>query len=157
MCFKELKLCSPQRVRAILILCETHSCKLHVIPYLTRKSSITCTCTTNLTGFCSPTAERMAEDCLSLNVFVPRGTEKDSKKAVMVWIFGGAFAIGAAKEYNGTVLSAFNDIIVVSINYQVGVFGFLNIPGTEVKGNYGIYDQVRNSECEIIDQRFDTC
>ena len=99
----------------------------------------------------------MAEDCLSLNVFVPRGTEKDSKKAVMVWIFGGAFSIGAAKEYNGTVLSAFNDIIVVSINYRVGVFGFLNIPGTEVKGNYGIYDQVRNGECEIIDQRFDTC
>ena len=84
----------------------------------------------------------MAEDCLSLNVFVPQDTEQDSKKAVMVWIYGGAFGIGATRDYNGTVLSALNDIIVVSINYRVGVFGFLNIPGTDVKGNYGMYDQV---------------
>ena len=99
----------------------------------------------------------MSEDCLYLNVFVPRDKEKDSKKAVMVWIHGGGFAIGSSKDYNGTALSTLNDIIVVSINYRVGVFGFLNIPGTEVKGNYGMYDQVRNSECEIVDQRFDTC
>ena len=83
---------------------------------------------------------------MSLNVFVPLGTEKDSKKAVMVWIYGGGFVVGTAKDYNGTALSALNDIIVVSINYRVGVFGFLNIPGTDVKGNYGMYDQVRNVE-----------
>ena len=92
----------------------------------------------------------MSEDCLSLNVFVPANTKSDAKKAVMVWIYGGGFSLGATQDYNGTVLSAFNDVIVVSINYRVGVFGFFNIPGSEVKGNYGMYDQVGMKKNKLI-------
>lgn len=61
---------------------------------------------------------------------------------VMVWIHGGAFSLGSSTGYYGGVLAAFNDVIVVSFNYRLGVFGFFNVPGTDVKGNYGILDQV---------------
>ena len=63
--------------------------------------------------------------------------------AVMVWIHGGAFAYGTASDYPAGVLATFNDVIVVSINYRLGVLGFLNVPGTDCKGNYGMLDQVR--------------
>ena len=62
--------------------------------------------------------------------------------AVMVWIHGGAFSFGSSTGYYGGVLAALNDVIVVSINYRVGVLGFFNVPGTGVKGNYGMLDQV---------------
>ena len=44
--------------------------------------------------------------------------------------------------YDGSVLASFNDVIVVTINYRLGLLGFLNIPGTELTGNYGMLDQV---------------
>jgi len=83
-----------------------------------------------------------SEDCPFLNVFVPSTVKPDAKMAVMVWIHGGAFSIGTASHYPGGVLAAFNDVIVVSINYRLGVLGFFNVPGTNVKGNYGMLDQV---------------
>jgi len=85
---------------------------------------------------------RMSEDCLFLNVFVPSTIKTDDNKAIMVWIHGGRFAFGSSSRYPGGVLSAFNDVIVVSINYRLGILGFFNFPGTDVKGNYGILDQV---------------
>lgn len=66
----------------------------------------------------------------------------DAKMAVMVWIHGGRFAFGTSSRYPGGVLAAFNDVIIVSINYRLGILGFFNVPGTEVQGNYGILDQV---------------
>jgi len=85
---------------------------------------------------------RMSEDCLFLNVFVPSTIKPNDNKAIMVWIHGGRFAFGSSSRYPGGVLSAFNDVIVVSINYRLGILGFFNFPGTDVKGNYGILDQV---------------
>ena len=58
-------------------------------------------------------------------------------------IHGGAFAYGSASHYPVGVLATFNDVIVVSINYRLGILGFFNIPGTDYKGNYGMLDQVR--------------
>ncbi|KAL9970952.1 hypothetical protein ACROYT_G023418 [Oculina patagonica] len=84
-----------------------------------------------------------SEDCLFLNVFVPSSIKPDDKMAVMVWIHGGGFSYGTSSVYPGGVLATFNDVIVVSINYRLGVLGFLNIPGTEYKGNYGMLDQVQ--------------
>ena len=60
----------------------------------------------------------------------------------MVWIHGGAFVIGSSTEYPGHVLAAFNDVIVVTFNYRLGILGFLSISGTDVKGNLGMFDQV---------------
>ena len=83
-----------------------------------------------------------SEDCLFLNVFVPWTIKPEEKMAVMVWIHGGAFSMGSSSGYYGGVLAAFNDVIVVSINYRLGVNGFFNVPDTDVKGNYGMLDQV---------------
>jgi len=83
----------------------------------------------------------MSEDCLFLNIFVPSTIKADEKMDVMVWIHGGGFAYGTSTWYPGGVLAAFNDVIVVSVNYRLGILGFFNIPGTDVKGNYGILDQ----------------
>ena len=59
-----------------------------------------------------------------------------------VWIHGGAYIAGSAFSYNGAMLSATREVIVVTINYRLGVLGFLNIPGTNVSGNYGLMDQI---------------
>ncbi|KAJ7393152.1 neurexin protein binding [Desmophyllum pertusum] len=82
------------------------------------------------------------EDCLYLNVFVPSTVKPDVKMAVMVWIHGGAFTLGSSTEYPGHILASFNDVIVVTFNYRLGILGFFNIPGTDFKGNYGMHDQI---------------
>jgi len=83
-----------------------------------------------------------SEDCLSLNVYTPAKATPSDKFAVMVWIHGGAFVLGAARGYDPSVLVAFHDVVVVTVNYRLGVLGFFNIPGSDVKGNYGMHDQV---------------
>lgn len=61
-----------------------------------------------------------SEDCLYLNVFSPTGTAVDSGKPVMLWIHGGSLQLGSASvlEYDGSVLAAQQDIIVVTTNYR---------------------------------------
>lgn len=90
--------------------------------------------------------ERMSEDCLTLNIWRP----KDARNApVFVWIHGGALATGYSHEgmYDGARLAA-KGAIVVSINYRLGVLGYLAHPGLSaespdgVSGNYGLLDQV---------------
>lgn len=81
-----------------------------------------------------------SEDCLYLNIYVP-GDEISTKNnfPVMIYIHGGSFALGGADIYSGDTLSAFNDVITVTINYRLGVFGFLS-DGTESAGNFGLWD-----------------
>ncbi len=89
-----------------------------------------------------------SEDCLYLNVWAP-APPRPPKLPVMVWIHGGGFAAGAASEprQDGGRL-AMKGIIVVSVNYRLGVFGFLALPGLaresehRASGNYGLLDQV---------------
>jgi carboxylesterase type B len=86
--------------------------------------------------------EPQSEDCLTLNVYTPSQATANDKFTVMVWIHGGGFVGGSGSGYNPSVLVAYHDVIVVTINYRLGVLGFFNIPGTDVKGNYGMHDQV---------------
>jgi para-nitrobenzyl esterase len=89
----------------------------------------------------------MDEDCLTVNVWTPVDTEGDAP--VMVWIYGGGFQVGAASRpvFNGTRLAE-RGAVVVTINYRVGVLGFLAHPelsaesGQRASGNYGLLDQV---------------
>jgi para-nitrobenzyl esterase len=87
------------------------------------------------------------EDSLYLNVFTP-GLD-DARRAVMVWIHGGAFMFGegATPWYDGTNFATHGDVVVVSINYRLGSFGFLHLAdlfGDELagSGNLGLLDQV---------------
>ena len=82
-----------------------------------------------------------SEDCLFLNLYVPRTLKPGAKHSVMVWIHGGGFLMGNGHYYRGTRLSAAGDVIVVTINYRLGVFGFLTLFHPAARGNYGLWDQ----------------
>ncbi|XP_075145139.1 esterase B1-like [Haematobia irritans] len=86
-----------------------------------------------------------SEDCLYLNVYTKKLSTKESPLPVMVWIYGGGFQIGEAnRDFYGPDHFMTQDCIVVTLNYRVGVFGFLclNDPKIKVPGNAGIKDQV---------------
>ena len=91
--------------------------------------------------------EPINEDCLYLNVWAPKKTAQ--KKAVLVYIYGGGFMSGGAgcDIYDGAAV-ANKDVVFVSINYRVGVFGFLAHPELskeapyQSSGNYGLLDMV---------------
>ncbi|XP_045199078.2 neuroligin-4, X-linked-like [Mercenaria mercenaria] len=81
-----------------------------------------------------------SEDCLYLNLYIPGNTtSRENKFAVMIYVHGGSYAIGGADIYSGDILSTFNDVIVVTVNYRLNVFGFLS-NGTKSSGNFGLWD-----------------
>ncbi|HEV2638948.1 MAG TPA: carboxylesterase family protein [Actinocrinis sp.] len=88
----------------------------------------------------------MSENCLSLNVWMPPKT-LGPPKAVMVWLEGGGFQFGtsAGPLYNGANLAA-HGVVVVTLNYRLGVFGFLARPDLDAEqgssGDYGLQDQI---------------
>ncbi|XP_070577223.1 cholinesterase-like isoform X2 [Ptychodera flava] len=88
------------------------------------------------------TTESLSEDCLFLNIWVPYPRQENM--AVMVWIHGGSFNWGTANvhQYNGKVLATTQNVIVVTMNYRLGPFGFLALGIPEIPGNMGLMDQV---------------
>jgi carboxylesterase 2 len=81
-----------------------------------------------------------SEDCLFLNVFTP---SVNGSAPVMVWIHGGAYKTGSGGDplYDGSTLAA-KGVVVVTINYRLGTFGFLSTGDDAMPGNYGLLDQV---------------
>jgi len=92
-------------------------------------------------GMFGPGGREISEDCLYLNVWVPNTATPD--KPVMVWIHGGIFRMGTggSPTYEASRLAAYGDVIVVTINYRLGCFGFLHAPG-EATSNAGLLDQL---------------
>ncbi|XP_075834054.1 pyrethroid hydrolase Ces2e-like isoform X2 [Microtus pennsylvanicus] len=84
----------------------------------------------------------MSEDCLYLNVYTPAHAREGSNLPVMVWIHGGALIIGMASWYDGSKLSATEDVVVVNIQYRLGVLGFFSTGDQHARGNWGFLDQV---------------
>jgi para-nitrobenzyl esterase len=88
-----------------------------------------------------------SEDCLTLNVWTPANA-KPGPLPVMVWIYGGGFVCGGTSEsrQDGQFLAARN-VVIVSMNYRLGIFGFFSHPELTVEspfhasGNYGLLDQ----------------
>uniref|UniRef100_A0A3B5PTF7 Carboxylesterase type B domain-containing protein n=1 Tax=Xiphophorus maculatus TaxID=8083 RepID=A0A3B5PTF7_XIPMA len=68
---------------------------------------------------------KLSEDCLYLNIYSPANKAPDAKLPVMVWIHGGGFVIGSASSFDGSALAAYQDVVVVLIQYRLGVLGFL--------------------------------
>ena len=84
----------------------------------------------------------MSEDCLLLNVYVPGNATSNSQLAVMLWIHGGAYIIEDTTSYDGSVLATEGNVIVVTAAYRLGVLGFLSSNSDNLKGNYGMLDQI---------------
>jgi len=92
----------------------------------------------------------MSEDCLYLNVWRPGEAKKGDKLPVALWIHGGAFmsGYGFEKEFDGDAYAK-KGVILVTINYRLGVFGFLAHPllsaesPDHISGNYGMLDQIK--------------
>ena len=84
----------------------------------------------------------MSEDCLLLNVYVPGNATSNSQLAVLLWIHGGAYIIEDTTFYDGSVLATEGNVIVVTAAYRLGVLGFLSSNSGNLKGNYGMLDQI---------------
>ncbi|MEJ5912975.1 carboxylesterase/lipase family protein [Pseudokineococcus sp. 1T1Z-3] len=104
---------------------------------------------------------RRTEDCLTVDVHAPAGAATDGRRRpVLVWVHGGAFVTGSPGEYDGGVLAARGDVVVVCVAYRLGAFGFMNLADAvarpaagrlgvdpeRVPSNVGLRDQVRALE-----------
>jgi para-nitrobenzyl esterase len=91
--------------------------------------------------------EPISEDCLFLNVFTPSGTQA-TKKPVMVWLHGGAWmnCAGSAPGFDGTNLARDGDVVVVTINHRINIFGHIKLASRDERfadsGNTGVLDMV---------------
>ncbi|KAJ8030683.1 Acetylcholinesterase [Holothuria leucospilota] len=85
--------------------------------------------------------ERLHENCLNLNLWVP--SPRPEGASVMIWIYGGSFYSGVSSldVYDGRWLAAEEQVIVVSMNYRMGAFGFLTLGDENAPGNQGLMDQ----------------
>ncbi|XP_035694145.1 neuroligin-4, X-linked-like [Branchiostoma floridae] len=93
-----------------------------------------------------PFLQTMDEDCLYLNIYSPviNGPALDERYplAVLVFIHGGGYTTGTGNAYDGTVLASHGAVVVVTINYRLGVLGFLSMEDQFASGNYGLLDQI---------------
>ncbi|XP_063058824.1 neuroligin-2-like [Engraulis encrasicolus] len=107
--------------------------------------------------------QNQSEDCLYLNIYVPtedgplKKTHDEStmnrprdedirdrrKKPVMLFIHGGSYMEGTGNMFDASVLAAYGNVIVVTMNYRLGVLGFLSTGDQSAKGNYGLLDQIQ--------------
>lgn len=81
------------------------------------------------------------EDCLYLNIYAPYSVryaiQNDTSflpLPVYVWLHGGGFVVGAGSEYDPSRIALISNMIVITVNYRLGAFGFLYVQDTEVKG-----------------------
>jgi para-nitrobenzyl esterase len=86
-------------------------------------------------------------DCLRLNVWASSDTKSGDAKPVLVWVHGGAYVLGSSSQalYDGRRLVSHGDVVVVSINYRLGVLGFLDLSSLDTAGrrfdsNVGLRD-----------------
>jgi para-nitrobenzyl esterase len=92
----------------------------------------------------------MSEDCLTLNLWTPDVARRSGELLpVLVWVHGGSFLNGSGSMpwFDGTALGTRGDVVVVSINYRLGVFGYLDLSAVAGEayaegGNAGLLDQV---------------
>ncbi|XP_042622104.1 neuroligin-1-like isoform X2 [Cyprinus carpio] len=121
---------------------------------------------TNSIEVVSSYIQDQSEDCLFLNIYVPTedgplskkqnddladndGAEDEdiresgSPKPVMVFIHGGSYMEGTANMFDGSILASYGNVIVITVNYRLGVLGFLSTGDQAAKGNYGLLDQIQ--------------
>ncbi|XP_045188494.2 liver carboxylesterase 1F-like [Mercenaria mercenaria] len=82
-----------------------------------------------------------SEDCLFLNIFTPDVPVSTHKLPVMIFIHGGGFNVGFSDYSVGDTLSVYGDVVVVTLNYRLNIWGFLSTGDKHLPGNYGLWDQ----------------
>lgn len=118
----------------------------------------TCPQYRHLTRFISPLLDidhehQTSEDCLHLNIYVPTSVgsarQEDNRLQtsakqlpVIVWIPGEGFDFADARQFDGSTLAQQTKSIVVTVQYRVGVLGFLHAPKLNIQGNMGLHDQL---------------
>ncbi|XP_058890509.1 neuroligin-1 isoform X4 [Acipenser ruthenus] len=121
---------------------------------------------TNSLDIVSTYVQDQSEDCLFLNMYVPTEDVKriskecarkpgkkicrkgdiregGSPKPVMVFIHGGSYMEGTGNMFDGSILASYGNVIVITVNYRLGVLGFLSTGDQAAKGNYGLLDQIQ--------------
>lgn len=99
--------------------------------------------------------DNTSEDCLYLNIqtpYIPRVGSTEHLRPVMFTIHGGGFTGGnggGGSGLDGGNLASREDIVSVQLNYRLSTLGFLAVPGTNIKGNYGIGDQITALQVRI--------
>ncbi|XP_013886367.1 carboxylesterase 3 [Austrofundulus limnaeus] len=88
------------------------------------------------------TPPEVSEDCLYLNLYTPAEARPGDKLPVMFWIHGGGLMMGAASQFDGSALAAYENIVVVIIQYRLGILGFLSTGDQHARGNWGLLDQL---------------
>ncbi|XP_022250749.1 neuroligin-4, X-linked-like isoform X2 [Limulus polyphemus] len=89
-----------------------------------------------------PLLQNQSEDCLFLNVYSPRRHRNTSRVPVIVVIHGDSYEWYSGNIYDGSVLASAADVIVITLNFRLGVLGFLPSLTGAARGNYGLMDQV---------------
>lgn len=82
-----------------------------------------------------------AEDCLYLEVTVPDSATPETPKPVLIWLHGGGFIGAAGSFFDAHRLAVQGDLVIVSINYRLGILGYFGYPDLEGSGNFGLQDQ----------------
>ncbi|KAK2589120.1 hypothetical protein KPH14_001945 [Odynerus spinipes] len=90
--------------------------------------------------------KNQSEDCLYLNIYAPHQSEGQrnlKKYPVMVFIHGESFEWNSGNPYDGTILAAYGNVVFVTINFRLGILGFLR-PGMrdDTASNFGLLDQI---------------
>ncbi|XP_056323927.1 neuroligin-1 [Danio aesculapii] len=121
---------------------------------------------TNSIEVVSSYVQDQSEDCLFLNIYVPTedgplskkqnddladndGAEDEdiresgSPKPVMVFVHGGSYMEGTGNMFDGSILASYGNVIVITVNYRLGVLGFLSTGDQAAKGNYGLLDLIQ--------------
>ncbi|CAK8682739.1 unnamed protein product [Clavelina lepadiformis] len=95
---------------------------------------------------------KMDENCLHLNIYVPvKRKNKDGSQAmgitgklpVMIYFHGFTYSEGSGNFFDGSILAAHGNVIVVTFNYRLGILGFLSNGDENLPGNYGLWDQLQ--------------
>ncbi|KAM3955841.1 LOW QUALITY PROTEIN: neuroligin-4, Y-linked [Aphomia sociella] len=93
-----------------------------------------------------PYLKNQSEDCLYLNIFAPLQMDEKLALPVLVYVHGESYSWSSGNPYDGGVLASYTDLIVVTLNFRLGVLGFLNAnPAPHLKArvaNYGLMDQI---------------
>ena len=84
--------------------------------------------------------QNQSEDCLYLNIYTPESAQTNARLPVIVFIHGESYEWNSGNPYDGSVLASYGQVVVITVNYRLGLLGFLKTEAKTQMGNYGLLD-----------------